>query len=81
MKNLYIVFFMMYLLILTGCNHGESPDSVVNPEIYNRSFDPQVIAPGNESDYKISLKMDENETFHVSTSIQIKKLQMKNGTN
>lgn len=63
----------MLFLTLNGCNFEKE-----NVKDSNMPFGSQGVEPGSKSNYIISLKMDENTSFHVDASIQIKNISDEN---
>ncbi|MFE7064164.1 M1 family metallopeptidase [Sutcliffiella sp. NPDC057660] len=65
MKLLKFVYIMFFLTILNACSDIEETTD---------DFFPKTVSPGNESEYQISLKMNDDEMFYVQASISIKNI-------
>lgn len=73
MKNTWLFYIILSITLLVACNSDDKQQSINKPVNETSEFTPKGVPPGSESDYDISLRMDD-ELFTVNASIKIKNI-------
>ena len=74
MKIASLFYVVSTLIFLGGCNPTDNQKINDPPENETSAFEPVGVHPGSESNYDISLQLNEQELFTVDASITVKNM-------
>ncbi|HLR52679.1 MAG TPA: M1 family metallopeptidase [Candidatus Avamphibacillus sp.] len=79
MKKYWFLFVTLLFISLAACDLTDAKNETNDIEEKDLSqFQPEGVPPGSESNYNISLKMNEKETFTIEADIQVRNVSEDN---